>query len=32
MRLNELELRLAAVEAGLVESVKRRLRSRRKRA
>ena len=32
MRLNELELRLAAVEAGLVESVKRRLRSRWKRA
>ena len=31
-RLNELELRLAAVEAGLVESVKRRLRSRWKRA
>jgi hypothetical protein len=31
-RLNELELRLAAVEASLVESLKRRLRSRRKRA
>jgi hypothetical protein len=31
-RLDKLELRLAAVEVGLVESVKRRLRSRRKRA
>ena len=31
-RLNELELRLAAIEAGVVESVKRRLRSRWKRA
>jgi hypothetical protein len=31
-RLNELELRLAAVETGLVESVKQRLRSRRRRA
>ena len=31
-RLNELELRLAAVETGLVERMKRRLRSRRKRA
>ena len=31
-RLNELELRLAAVEVGLVESVKRRLRSRREHA